>query len=127
MKIYIENSIPDDNEELIPSARNITNIFDIPAIQKELEGYGVELFISPLRRLRNNLWAVYVEAISSVELGSYNKITAKVALVVNYDDTTAFAISRGGSDKQLMMLIASVANKHINDPFKYDSNIRYQL
>lgn len=127
MKIYIENSIPDDAKDFRPSARNITNVFDITAIERELEGYDVELSVSPLRKLRDNLWAVYVEAISSVESGGYNKTTARVALIVNYDDTSAFAMARGGSDKQLMMLIATIANKHINEPFKYDSNIRYQL
>ena len=52
---------------------------------------------------------------------------AVVALIVNYNDETAFAMPRSGADKQTMLLISSIANKCICDPFKYDNSIRYKI
>lgn len=140
LKIFKENKvIPEEQEpqelesteEQKPeSKRGIANIFDIKSIQKELEEYDVEIEILPARRWDENIQALYIRAAyqgKDIAKQRDSKDAALVALFVDYSDSTALAMARGGADKQTMLLISSVANKHINAPFKYNKDIRNRL
>ena len=126
MKIYIESTQeqPEVNETV---TRNITNVFDIDAIKRELQQYDLSIETFPIRRVNDKLWAMYIEAVSRINTGSINKVTARDALIVNYDNNTALCMPRNGSDKKIMLLISSIANKHIKPPFVYDESIRYEM
>lgn len=131
MRIQIENTkkqVPEQSEAPTPK-RNIVNIFNIPLIERELKEYGVEIKASSKRKWSDDIW--YVSLVSPY-IGKVKNILAPpkattVALFVNYSTNTAFAMPRGGADKQTMMLIASTANKHINEPFTCDPSLRYTL
>ena len=128
MKIYVEAPIH-EIEEPQSNCRNIVDVFDIKAIQHELEKHGIKADINPKRKINDKLWAMYIvvpfNGLRSHQVEGPN--TARVALMVNFDNNTAFAIPRDGSDKQIMLLISTIANKHIKQPFKYDRNIRNQI
>lgn len=126
MKIYIESS-QDQLEVQETVTRNIANVFDIDAIKKELEQYDLSIETFPIRRINDKLWAMYIEAVSRITKGSINKTTARDALIVNYNNNTAMCMPRNGSDKKIMLLISSIANKHIKPPFVYDEAIRYEM
>ena len=128
MKILIEQA---DAEELtVASKRNIFNVFDVPLIQSEMNRlYGMELSVSSKRRWSDDIWYVTISAPyigKSKDLLTEPRYT-EVALFVDYESDTAFAMPRGGADKQAMMLLASVANKHILEPFKYDATLRNRI
>lgn len=131
MKILKYESI-DTSEKKIDDKlpkRNIANIFDIQKISEELSRYHIDISNSPAQRFNNKLWVMYVQ---SPYIGKSTNLLSEpapsvVALFVNYSNNTAFAMPRGGASKQSLMLIASVCNKHINEPFKFDSDIRYEL
>lgn len=128
MKIFIENI--ETVEDSVPKNRNIMNVFDIHQIQAEMEKlYQMQITVSPKRRWSDNIWYV---VLSSPYIGKIKDLTSEspqteVRLFVDYMNNTAFAMAQGGADKQAMMLLASVANKYILDPFKCDSNIRYNI
>lgn len=111
--------------------RNITNIFNLTAITRELKSKGINnIEFLPKKKLKNNLYAMYIRTPyegKSVGFTKDQKDGAKVALVVDYDTNEALAISRSGSDKREMLLIADIANKHINEPFKINRNLRSKL
>ena len=111
--------------------RNITNIFNFTAITRELKSKGIDnIEFLPKKKLKNNLYAMYIRTpYEGKGLGftKDQKDGAKVALVVDYDTNEALAISRSGSDKREMLLIADIANKHINEPFKINRNLRSKL
>lgn len=121
MKIYIESS---------ENSRNICNVFNIPLIRSEMQKeYDVEVSISPRRLWSNDIW--YMVA-SIPYVGKQTDITTlhpdtEVGLFVDYASNTAFAMPRRGSHKGSMMLLASVANKHINEPFKVDPSLRFRI
>ena len=111
--------------------RNIANIFNLTAIQKELRSNGIyNIEFLPKKKLKNNLYAMYIRTpYEGKGLGftKDQKDGAKVALIVDYENNRALAISRSGADKREMLLISEIANKHINEPFKYDKNIKYKI
>ena len=129
MKVYVENNENFESDDII--FKNITNVFDLEAIQKELEDkYHVVTEITPKRQISKDLWSIFIRSPyqgKNAKIGNDTKDAAKVALIVDYSTTGAMAISRSGADKQIMLLISSIANKHINEPFKYDKNIRSKL
>lgn len=143
---FLVPDLPDDSEEtdlnkFSPSVnsnnkpnatfRNITNIFDLPNIKKELADHDiVNIEILPKRRLNDNLYAMYIRTPYkgvNKDLSTDTRDGAKVALIVDYDNNGALALSRSGSDKQQMLLISEIANKHIRNPFKLDKSIRNKL
>lgn len=134
MKILKENEEVEQpissKKEQQERKRGIANVFDMKAIQKELEKYDVEIEVLPARRQTDNIQALYIRA--AYEAPNFikqrdSKDAALVALFVDYSDSTALAMARSGADKQTMLLISSIANKHINKPFKYNKEIRYRI
>lgn len=110
--------------------RNIANIFNIPAILDELQEYDISnIEILPARQLSKHLYAMYMVCpyIGIVMSQHQDKYKARVALIVDYDTNTALAVSRSGADKATMILMSSIANKHIEKPFKLDKTIRNRL
>ena len=132
---YTSNFInsPKNNEHSFNNQthRNIANIFNLTAIIKDLKSNGINNFeFLPKKKLKNNLYAMYIRTpYQGKDLGvtKAQKDGAKVALVVDYDANEALAISRSGSNKREMLLIAAIANKYINEPFKLNRNIRSKL
>lgn len=125
----VKNSTNTPPEEREAPKRNVANIFNIQKITEELSRYNIDITASPIRQYNTNLWVSYITAPYK---GKVNNIInpplgAKVALFIDYDNETAFAMPRKGSSKQTLMLIASVCNKYINEPFEADSDIRYEL
>ena len=109
--------------------RNIFNIFNIQKISEELSRYNIQISTSPVKQYNSKLWVSYI---TSPYVGKVNNLISppqptRVALFVDYDNETAFAMPRRGANKQTLMLIASVCNKHINEPFEVNSDIRYEL
>lgn len=130
MKIYVKESNTESNVQNAQKySLNPVNIFDIKSIVTELTPYGVEINILPKRQAANNLVAIPVKVsyIGKHAFVNDDKYSAHVNLYVDYENRGAFAMSRGGADKQLMMLLASVANKHIREPFKFDDSIRNKI
>ena len=110
--------------------RNIANIFNIPAILNELQEYDItNIEILPTRQLRKHLYAMYMICpyVGIVTNPHRDKYKARIALIVDYDRNTALAVSRSGADKATMILMSSIANKHIEEPFKLDKTIRNRL
>ena len=124
---------PSVNSDNKPNAtfRNITNIFNLPNIEKELNEHNItNIEILPKRHLTDNLYAIYIRTPYkgvNRDLSVDSRDGAKVALIVDYDNNGALALSRSGADKQQMLLISEIANKHINQPFKLDKSIRNKL
>ena len=113
-----------------PPHRNIANIFDIPAILDELQKYNItNIEILPVRQLREHLYAMYMICpyMGIVTDQHRDKYKARIALIVDYDTNAALAVSRSGADKATMILMSSIANKHIEKPFKLDKTIRNRL
>lgn len=129
----LRKSPPSVNSNNKPNAtfRNITNIFDLPNIKKELTDHNiVNIEILPKRHLNDDLYAMYIRTPYkgvNKDLSTDTRDGAKVALIVDYDNNGALALSRSGSDKQQMLLISEIANKHIRNPFKLDKSIRNKL
>lgn len=126
-------TFPSVNSNNKPNAtfRNITNIFDLPNIKKELATHNiVNVEILPKRHLNDNLYAMYIRTPYkgvNKDLSIDTRDGAKVALIVDYNNNGALALSRSGADKQQMLLISEIANKHIKNPFKLDKSIRNKL
>lgn len=128
MKIYIENKEIDKPTH--QAKRNITNVFDIEKIQSEMEElYQMQINVSPKRRWSDDIWYILLSApyIGRVKDLTTESPQTEVRLFVDFENNTAFAMAQGGADKQAMMLLSSVANKHIKEPFKCDSSLRYNI
>ena len=132
---YTSNFVnsPKNNEHSFNSQthRNIANIFNLTAIIKDLKSKGINnIEFLPKKKLKNNLYAIYIRTPyegKGFGVTKDQKDGAKVALIVDYDTNEALAISRSGSDKREMLLIAAIANKYINEPFKINRNLRNKL
>lgn len=116
-------------EEKPRQHRNIANVFDLQKISEEMSRYNLDATFSAPRFYNDALWVMYL---TCPYYGRSHNILhtpspTKVALFVNYENNTAFAMPRKGADKQTQLLITSICNKHINDPFVFDSDIRYEL
>lgn len=133
-----ENTDNDTNEKINNSkepqektpSKNIANAFDIPAIKSEIEKYDLVIEILPGRKISDDLRAMFIRAPYQGNdglIGDDKKDAAKVALFVDYSTNGALAMSRSGADKETMIVISSIANKHIKKPFKLDRNIRSKL
>ena len=118
----------EDSSQII-AKRNICNVFDTQRIEEELSRYSIDINFSAPRSYNKDLWVMYVTSpyVGNARNLLHTPAPTTVALFVNYDTESAFAMPRKGSDKPSLLLIASVCNKHINEPFKLDSNIRYEL
>ena len=130
MKILQEAEVIKTTDDAPTPKRNIANVFNIPLIQNELKKkYGIETFVSSKRKWSSDIWYVLI---SAPYIGKVKDILTPpegtvVALFVDYSTDSAFAMARKGADKQTMLLISSLANKHINEPFICDSSLRYKL
>lgn len=116
-------------DEIIEPKRNVTNVFDISKIVNQLQRYNISVTFESPRWLNNELRMIIMQ---SKYRGRVNDLTrtpkpATIALIVDYENETAMAMPRSGSDKQTMLLMSSVANKYINEPFTYDSDIRFKI
>ena len=135
MKIkVIESAVADDytkDHEVDNAERlsiNVANVFDLKVIKAELLQYDINVDFGTKRHIRSDIWAIPVTAsASSNELFSENTLAAEVYLYVDYENVNALAMSRKGSDKETMMLIASVANKYIREPFVMSKLIRNRI
>lgn len=134
MKIIMESDeeqqIPTTSDNIKTSKRGIANAFDIKRLRKEIEKYNVITEILPQRQWDDTLYAMYIRAPYqgvNNSLENETKDAAVVALIVDYSDMSALAMARSGSDKEVMMLISSIANKYINKPFKYNTDIRSRI
>lgn len=124
-------SAPDNNtSNTAIRSRNIANVFDISRIQKILEEKGIMNEILPMRKIKDNIYAMYIRTPYvgvSTGISKDVKDGARIALVVDYSTNGALAISRSGADKNQMILISSIANKCIKPPFKLDNTLRQKL
>lgn len=126
MKIRVVESevIPEENAEKY--SLNVTNIFNIKDIAAELSQYDISLTYETKRQVAPNIWALPA-TVSYVSKNSFiedDKCLAEVFLYVDYENKEALAMSRRGADKQTMLLVSSVANKHIRKPFKFSKRLR---
>lgn len=125
MKIHIKESV--DNAASIN--RNALNVFNIKKIISEMAEYDISVNILPQRKERNDMVSIplqipYVGKFGTIEA---DKNAAIVKLIVDYNNDGALAMSREGSDKQAMMLLSSVANKYIREPFHLDKSIKTRI
>lgn len=129
MKILIKEDLEDLNQKADKICRDVYNAFDIPAIIKELKLYDIQVNIGVRKRINERLFAVPIscEYIQTANKMENDKLDAMVYLVADCSNLTAMAISRYGANKEKMLLISSIANKHIRVPFGYNSNIRKEL
>lgn len=128
MRIRIRES-KEDSVIVNNQPMNPVNAFDLSAITNELLRYGIDISILPQRIVKNNLFVIPIDMNYTSKFSRVDdyKHAALVYLYVDYGDNSAYAMCKEGSDKQSMMLIASVANKHIKEPFKYNKKIRTRI
>lgn len=110
--------------------RGIVNVFDIHSIITECDKYDLSITVLPERELADGYRAVMLVApqvLSTTDLTAANRTAARVALIVDYSTNSAYAMAQGGCDKIAIMYLSSVANKHINEPFQYNPNIRCKI
>lgn len=129
MKIRVIESQASPEQSAEKYSLNLTNIFDIKNIAAELAQYDVTLTYETKRQIAPNIWALpatvsYVSKSSFVE---DDKCLAEVFLYADYENKEALAMSRRGADKETMLLVSSVANKHIRKPFKFSKRLREKI
>lgn len=129
MKIRVIESQASSEQAAEKYSLNLTNIFDIKSIAAELAQYDVTLTYETKRQIAPNIWALpatvsYVSKSSFVE---DDKCLAEVFLYADYENKEALAMSRRGADKETMLLVSSVANKHIRKPFKFSKRLREKI
>lgn len=129
MKIRVIESQASPEQTAEKYSLNLTNIFDIKNIAAELAQYDVTLTYETKRQIAPNIWALpatvsYVSKSSFVE---DDKCLAEVFLYADYENKEALAMSRRGADKETMLLVSSVANKHIRKPFKFSKRLREKI
>lgn len=108
---------------------NLSNVFDLKAITKELSLDNIYIDIGVKRHIKEDLWALPV-TIPYAGVNTFvhdGKFAAKVYLYADYADRTAFAMSKEGADKRLMLTVATTANKYVREPFVLDSCIRDKI
>lgn len=125
----IEQKDSIENSNAVRQPMNPANVFDIKSIMNELAPYDVSISVLPQRQAKNDLVAIplTVSYVANQAFISDEKYAAVVYLYIDYNHKSALAMSRKGSDKQTMLLVSSIANKHIRSPFKFDKTIRNKV
>lgn len=129
MKIRVIESQASPEQAAEKYSLNLTNIFDIKSIAAELAQYDVTLTYNTKRQIATNIWALpaTVSYVSKSAFVKDDKCLAEVFLYADYENKEALAMSRRGADKETMLLVSSVANKHIRKPFKFSKRLREKI
>lgn len=129
MKIRVFESQDNTDNNATRFALNISNVFDIKSIVNELAQHDIQVEFDTKRHIKGDIWAlpVYVPYVGKDLVMNDGRCMAEIFLYADYENRHALAMSRRGADKAIMLLISSVANKHIRKPFTFNKAIRDKL